>query len=468
MSEGLTHVHLVGIGGINMSAIAKLLVRSGIKVSGSDAVASEQTDELNGRGMRIQIGQEESHIPSEVGLLIYSSAVPETNVERMEARARGIRQLNNFEFLAEWAHDQEVVLITGTHGKSTTTALTGLMLAESGVDPLVIVGSRVPAFPDGNVRYGSGKLWVIEGDEYARHFLAFHPSAVLINNIELDHTDIYPTLASMVDAFRTLLTQVRDGGLVVVNADDRNVSTLIGSERAALEARGVRIVTYGYGAHAMVRVSDEASRQGEQAFLLKDVAGRLIRASLAIPGRMNVLNAVGAAALSLSLGASPEPVRKAIGTFTGIWRRFERISEKDGVLVVSDYGHHPTAIRVTLEAARSFYPGRRILLCFQPHQRNRTRQLFLDFIPALDGADALVLVEIYDVPGREAKEDAEISSQDLCDALRRHDADRLCQRPLEYAHDPQAALELVRRWKKRGDIVIVMGAGDLYKIVQEV
>lgn len=468
MSETLTHVHLIGIGGINMSAIAKLLVRSGIKVSGSDAVTSEQTDELSGRGIRVHIGHDAAAIPPEAGLIVYSSAVPETNVERMAARARGLRQVTNFEFLAEWSQDQEVVLITGTHGKSTTTALAGMMLAESGLDPLVIVGSKAPAFPDGNVRYGTGKLWVIEGDEYARHFLAFHPSAVLINNIELDHTDIFPTLEVMVDAFRALLNQVRDGGLVVVNADDRNVGTLIGSERQALEARGVRIITYGYGAHAMVRVSDEGIRAGEQTFLIKDEAGHLLRCALHIPGRMNVTNAVGAAALSLALRGEPSAIQRAIGSFTGIWRRFERISEKDGVLVVSDYGHHPTAVRATLEAARSFYPGRRLVLCFQPHQHNRTKQLFLDFIPAFDAADALVIVEIYDVPGREAKEDASVSSLDLCDAVRHHDADRFSRRPLEYARDPEAGLEVLHHWKKKGDIVIVMGAGDVYRIAERV
>lgn len=468
MSEALTHVHLIGIGGINMSAIAKLLVRAGIKVSGSDAVASEQTGELSGRGIHVQIGHDAANLPVETGLVVYSSAVPETNVERMAARARGLRQVTNFEFLAEWSHDQEVVLITGTHGKSTTTALVGMMLAESGLDPLVVVGSKAPAFPDGNVRYGTGALWVIEGDEYARHFLAFHPSAVLVNNIELDHTDIFPTLESMVDAFRTLLEQVRDGGLVVANADDRNVETLIGSERAALEARGVRIVTYGYGAHAMVRVSDEGIRAAEQTFLLKDEAGRLLRCVLHVPGRMNVVNAGGAAALALALKAEPAAVQRAIASFTGIWRRFERISDKDGVLVVSDYGHHPTAIRATLEAARSFYPGRRIVLCFQPHQHNRTRQLFLDFVPAFDLADALVLVEIYDVPGREAQQDASVSSLDLCDTLRHHDADRFSTRPLEYARDPGVALEILHRWKRKGDIVIVMGAGDVYRIAERV
>lgn len=468
MSETLAHVHLIGIGGINMSAVAKLLLRSGIKVSGSDAVASGLTKEVEYKGARVVTGDSAGLIPAETDLVIYSSAVPESHPERREARSRGLRQINNFEFLAEWAQDKEVVLITGTHGKSTTTALAGLMAIETGLDPLVIVGSKVPAFPDGNARSGAGKYWMIEGDEYARHFLAFRPSAVLINNIELDHIDIFPTLENFIDAFRELLHQVRDHGLVVANADDPNVSALIGQERLALETRGVRIVTYGYGAHAMVRVSDEMVRPGEQQFLIKDEAGHLIRALLHVPGRMNVLNAVGAAALVLGLGGRPEAIREAMTRFTGIWRRFERISDKDGVLVVSDYGHHPTAIRVTLEAARSFYPGRRIVLCFQPHQHNRTRNLFLDFIPAFDLADVLLLVEIYDVPGREEKEDAGISSQDLCDALRHHDADRLCQRSIEYARNPEEALEILQRWKKRGDIVIVMGAGDIYQITDKV
>ena len=468
MSETLTHVHLIGIGGINMSAIAKLLVRAGVKVSGSDAVVSEQTDELAGRGIYIQIGHDAAMMPPDIDLVVYSSAVPETNPERVAARARGLRQLTNFEFLAEWSQEQEVVLVTGTHGKSTTTALAGMMLAESGFDPLVIVGSKAPAFFDGNVRYGAGALWLIEGDEYARHFLAFQPAAVLINNIELDHTDIFPTLDSLVDAFRKLLQQVRDGGLVVVNADDRNVGTLIGGERRALEARGVRIVTYGYGAHAIVRVSDEGIRAGEQTFLLKDDAGHLLRCQLHVPGRMNVTNVTGAAALALALKAEPSAIQRAIAAFTGIWRRFERVSDKDGVLVVSDYGHHPTAIRVTLEAARSFYPGRRIVLCFQPHQHNRTRQLFLDFIPAFDLADALILVEIYDVHGRKTEQDAAISSVAVGEAVRQHDIERFCQRPLEYARDPAAALEILQRWKKKGDIVIVMGAGDVYKIAERV
>jgi UDP-N-acetylmuramate-alanine ligase len=190
----------------------------------------------------------------------------------------------------------------------------------------------------------------------------------------------------------------------------------------------------------MVRVSDEAIRPGEQQFLLKDEAGHLIRATLRVPGKMNICNTVGAAALSLALGASAEAVRKAVQSFTGIWRRFEQISDKDGVLVISDYGHHPTAIRATLEAARSFYPGRRIILCFQPHQHNRTRELFLDFVPAFDLADVLILVEIYDVPGRKTAQDEHISSQDLYDAIRHHDADRLCQRSLEFAPTPEDAL----------------------------
>ncbi len=450
-----------------MSAIAKLLLRAGVGVTGSDSTASEQTDELIRKGIHVTIGQVEASIPTEAQLVIYSSAVPEENIERMQARARGLRQLTNFEFLAEWSQNQKIVLITGTHGKSTTTAIAGLILEASGQDPLVIVGSKVPGFVDGNVRPGAGHLWVIEGDEYARHFLAFHPSVVLINNIELDHTDIFSGLEDMVDAFRKLLDQMQDGGTVVANADDRNVSALIGSERTSLEARNIKIVTYGYGAHATVRVSDEAIRTGEQQFLVKDEAGHLIRVSLHVPGRMNAMNATGAAALALSLGAEPASVQRVLNKFTGIWRRFETVSDVDGILTISDYGHHPTAIRMTLEATRSFYPGRRILLCFQPHQHNRTRQLFLDFVPAFDLADALILAEIYDVPGREEAADATVSSKDLCDAIRHHDADRLCRRPLECARDPEEAQELIQRWQKPGDIVLIMGAGDIYRIVKK-
>jgi UDP-N-acetylmuramate--alanine ligase len=451
-----------------MSAVAKLLQHEGVSLSGSDAEDSEFTRELVKRGIRVFSGHAAEHLPEETDLLLYSSAVPESNPERIEARKRGVRELTNFQFLGEWTEERRVALVCGTHGKSTTTALLGLMLAEAGEDPTVLVGSRVPSFPDKNLRVGSSRLAVIEGDEYERHFLEFKPQLVILNNIELDHTDIYPSLEAMQEAFRELLARVRDGGIVIANADDRNVQTLVGEERGALETRGVRVTTFGFGSHADVQLLDHVVRDGEQMFALKDGDNVPVRCRLAVPGRMNVMNAAAAATAASKLGASPEVVREVIGAFTGIWRRFERVAESEDVLVVSDYGHHPTAVAATLEAARQFYPNRRLVLCFQPHHRNRTRHLFLDFVPSFDRADALILVEIYDVTGREAKEDAEVSSRDLADAVMRHDADRNMHRPLEFVPDAEEALSILKRWKKPDDLILVMGAGDIYRIAGKI
>ncbi len=468
MPVGFKHVHLVGIGGIGMSAVAKLLQHEGVSLSGSDAEDSELTRELVKRGIRVFSGHAAEHLPEETDLLLYSSAVPESNPERVEARKRGVRELTNFQFLGEWSEEYRVALVCGTHGKSTTTALLGLMLAEAGEDPTVLVGSRVPSFPDKNLRVGSSRLAVIEGDEYERHFLEFKPQLVILNNIELDHTDIYPSLEAMLEAFRELLKRVRDGGMVIANADDRNVQTLVGEEREALEARSVRVATFGFGSHADVQLLDHVVRDGEQMFALKDGDNVPIRCRLAVPGRMNVMNAAAAATAATKLGTSPDVIREVVGNFTGIWRRFERVAEAEDVLVVSDYGHHPTAVAATLDAARQFYPNRRIVLCFQPHHRNRTRHLFLDFVPSFDRADALILVEIYDVAGREATEDADVSSRDLADAVMRHDADRNVHRPLEFVPDAEEALAILKRWKKPDDLILVMGAGDIYRIAGKI
>ncbi len=463
-----THVHLIGIGGIHVSAVAKLLLRAGVRISGSDRMRSEITDELAKKGVDIQIGETPMALPPETDLILYSSAVSEEHPERAAGREKGIRQLNSFQFLGEWTAERDVVLVTGTHGKSTTTAMIGLTLAAAGLDPTVVVGSRVPGFPEGNVRHGLSSVWVIEGDEYAKHFLEFHPSAVVINNIEPDHFDVFPDEQTLLEAFRDLLKCVRKGGMVIANADDPRVSTLIGEERARLESQAITIRTFGFGAHADVQIADYGMRPGEQMCTWQYGQGSVLRGSLSVPGRMNLMNATAAVTLCLALQVAPDVIRTSLAGFTGIWRRFEKIAELGGVLVFSDYGHHPTAVRATLEAAKGFYPGRRIVLCFQPHHRHRTKRLFLDFIPSFDQADAIVLSEIYDVTGRDADVDADISSQDLRDALAHHDADRFLSRPMEYASTPNKALAILERWKKSGDVIIVMGAGDIYKIAGKI
>ncbi|HEU0050700.1 MAG TPA: UDP-N-acetylmuramate--L-alanine ligase [Patescibacteria group bacterium] len=463
-----THAHLIGIGGIGMSGLAKLLQKSGVRVSGSDVAASELTDALRKYSIDVKIGHDAENIPEETDLIIYSSAVPETNPERAEARKRGIPQLTNFQFLGRWTETKHPILVCGTHGKSTTTALTGLLLIQGGIDPTVIVGSQVPDFKDGNIYFGTSDLVVIEGDEYAKHFLEFEPSAVILNNIELDHTDVFPDLESLIRAFRELLLKVRHGGLVVANADDARVQTLIGEERGRLESRQIKIKTFGFGSHADLQIADCLPKPQGQTFALRDETGLLTRYSLHIPGRMNVMNAVAAMTLAQYLGVSPQAIRETFDRFKGIWRRFEIVLDRGQVTVVSDYGHHPTAVAATLDAAHSFFPGRRIVLCFQPHHHNRTKQLFADFIPSFDKADALLLTEIYDVAGRDAAEDQNVSSRDLQEAVLHRDEERGIKRLVEYASDPKEALNLLKRWRKPNDVVIVMGAGDIYKIAVHV
>ncbi len=453
-----------------MSAVAKLLLHMGVSVTGSDVHESALIQELRQMSVQVAIGHDAKNIPERTDLLIYSSAVADSNPEREEARKHGIYQVNNFEFLGEWTADRDPVLVTGTHGKSTTTSMLGLMCVQAGLDPTVIVGTRVPGFPEGNLRMSSAStdLTIIEGDEYARHFLCFRPRALLLNNIELDHTDVFPTMDDLMAAFREMVYLVRPGGVIVANADDPRVSTLIGQERAELEARNIRIVTFGFGRHADMQVADVAVKPGEQLIALRDAQEIVSRYSLHIPGKMNVSNAVGALTMAYELHVSQEAARLALAQFKGVWRRFEIVSEEGGVTVISDYGHHPSAVRATLEAAHEFYPHRRVVLCFQPHHRNRTRHLFDEFVSSFDKADALILVEIYDVAGRDADEDANVSSHGLLDAVLVRDRERSARRETAFAKDPEEALHVLTRWKKPGDVILVMGAGSIDDIAKRV
>ncbi|MFA4954565.1 MAG: UDP-N-acetylmuramate--L-alanine ligase [Patescibacteria group bacterium] len=468
--HALKVAHLVGAGGINMSAVGKLLLHAGLRVSGSDLAENPELEILRERGAVIHLGHAVANVPAETDVLIYSSAVPENNPERAEARRRGIQELTNFQFLGAWFKDKKTIVVSGTHGKSTTTAMLGLMLIEAGLDPTVIVGSKVPGFSDGNLRLGASDLFVVEGDEYARHFLDFYPYVVLVNNLELDHTDIYPTLQDVVSAFAELLGKIRPGGSVTANVGDGNVEQLIKTESPGLKARGIGINAFGgtgewsfkfdSSVDPPVEPGDDREKHAGSEFTLAK-QGTTYRFKLAVPGIHNAENAAGAALVALSLGAPYHAIAQALAGFKGIWRRFELLGDLGGVAWYSDYAHHPTAVAATLKAAHSTFPQARILLVYQPHHKKRTRSLFKEFIPSFDGADQLVLCEIYDVAGRDAAEDAAISSHDLIAAVHERDAAQQRQRNIEYAPDPKSAVSQAAAVARPGDIVIVMGAGDI-------
>jgi UDP-N-acetylmuramate--alanine ligase len=456
-----------------MSAVAKLLLASGVRVSGSDVAESEQTKILAERGANIFIGEAPENIPPDCELVVYTSAAPATNKERMSAAERKIPEMNNFEFLGSWFEKTKTYVVAGTHGKSTTTAMLGLILERAKLNPTVVVGSKVPSFEDGNLRLGGSDLFVVEGDEYARHFLEFHPDGIILNNLELDHTDVFRNIDVLLESFHELVVQVKDGGVIVSNIADDRIAGLLETEEESLLKRGIRIVSFTNRANTETKLKEspwlmESYQEGEYRVAKISKPGTSYRFNLSVPGEFNAMNAAGAALLARALGVEYQDMAVALEAFKGIWRRFEYLGQAHDAFVYSDYGHHPTAVSATLHAAHETFPDRRIVLCFQPHHRNRTKSLFLDFVSSFDEADALILCEIYDVPGRDEEADKDISSNDLLDALVRHDADRQVTRMVEYSKDPKSSVIRTLEIAQQNDILIFMGAGDIDAAVRGV
>lgn len=449
-------VHLVGAGGIGLSAIGKMLRRHGTRVTGSDVRANESTADLVGLGAEIWIGHAAANIPGDAGLIIYSDAVPEDNPERAAAAARGIPQMSYFEALGELTRSRETVAVSGTNGKSTTTAMLGLILAEAGRDPAVVVGSRVAAFPDGNLRLGKGPF-VVEACEYRANFLHLSPKAIVLTDVKEDHLDYFRDLDHIKETFRQYLSRLPATGLLVWNADD---AVSLDLPHPAWNAG------YGFGEEADYRISKRSIGDGRQSFRVTARGRDLGEFTLAVPGRFNVMNAVAALAAALELGADLEAARRALAAFPGLWRRFEQVGEKNGVTVVSDYAHHPEAVAGTIEAARELYRGRRLVVCFQPHQRHRTKKLFGGFVESLGGADVVVLPEIFDPVGR-ADEAVSVTSLELVQAAIAADLGTGRQRPVIAAGTAADALKTVRAVVRRGDVLLVMGAGDIDRVARQ-
>lgn len=448
-------IHVIGAGGIGLSAAAKLLKRAGKVVTGSDLQSNEATAELVDLGIPVALGQEAANLPADADLVLFSDAVPPSNPERRAAAACGLKEMSYFDFLGALSQERRTVAVSGTNGKSTTTSLLGLSLAEAGLDPTVIVGSKVGAFPDRNLRLG-GDLLVVEGCEYRANMLKLAPQVIVLTDIKEDHLDFYRDLADIQATFQRYVNNLPAGGLLVWNADDAASAALLKPRRQ---------VSYGFGLAADYRVIDREVADGRQRFTVTRRGEDLGEFFLRVPGRFNVYNALAALTAALELGADVEAMRAALAAFPGIWRRFERVGEKDGVVTVSDYAHHPEAVAGTLAAAREFYPGRRLVACFQPHQRNRTRRLFDSFVHCFDAADVVILPEIYDVAGREAPEDAGVSSMALVTAVRARDAAVGREpRAVEFTANPAAAAKLLAATVRPGDVVVIMGAGDIYRI----
>ena len=441
-------MHFVGVGGSGMSPIAEVLLTSGTRVSGSDQSPSEVTARLAALGLEFYPGHAASHV-GDVDVVVISSAIRDTNPEVVEARRRGTPVMTRGDMLAELMRTRLGIAVAGAHGKTTTTSMIALVLERAGLDPTAVIGGRLAAFGS-NARIGASQYLVAEADESDRSFLKLMPTIAVITNIDYEHLESYTGFDDLVAAFVSFANRVPGTGAAVICADDAHL-------RAARPSIRAHTVTYGLDAPDADVTATRVRTEGANTHV--DVARRrgsalepLGRVSLHVPGRHNVLNALGTVAAGLELGLEFNRLVPGLEAFQGADRRFQFKGEANGIRVVDDYGHHPTEIAAVLQAARASHPGR-IVVAFQPHRYSRTARLLADFGPSLAGADEIVLTDIYpagEAPVAGATLDALAASVSASAPGRVHVVPSLGE-----------VAATVARLSRPGDLVITLGAGSI-------
>ena len=443
-----SHVHLVGAGGIHMSAIGQILLARGHAVSGSDLAPSEHTARLQELGATIY----EGHAAANVGdaeLIVATAAALDDNPELIAARELGLPVLVRAEMVQRLLTGRQLLAVAGTHGKTTTSALLALIAIDGDLDPLVLVGGDAPDL-GGNARDGDGEFAVVEADEYAEAFLQYEPRIALITNIEADHLDYYGSEAKLREAFVAFAARVLPDGTLVVCADSPAAAELGEARRQA----GAHVERYAIAAQAEWRALQlRINEHGGYDFTAQLDGSELGRVSLRIPGRHNVANALGALAVAMRAGVDFNRAAKAAAAFTGVRRRFELVGETGGVTVIDDYAHHPTEVRATLVAARQRFAGRRLVVCFQPHTYSRTAYLLDGFRDCFEGAQALYILRTY--AARETP-DAGLDARAL--------AAEIAAPPAVYVDSFEEAAQRLAGDLREGDVCFTIGAGDVTQL----
>ncbi len=450
------HVYFIGIGGISMSGLAKVLIKEGFKVSGSDSKKSDMTSALEAEGIRIFYGQKKENLDlvSPVDVVVYTAAVHPDNPEFMAAKEAGIPMLTRAELLGQIMKEYDIpIAVSGTHGKTTTTSMLSKILLEADTDPTLSIGG---IFKDigGNIRVGNSEYFVTEACEYTNSFLSFFPKISIITNIDADHLDFFKDLDDIRHSFTRFANLLPDDGTLVINGEIERLDEITGDLNC-------RILTYGLESSFDYYATDISyDDHGNPSFTAHLPGGKELHISLAVPGIHNVYNALAATAVSDILGIDYTHIVSALSLFGGTSRRFELKGEVGGITIVDDYAHHPTEISATLKAALN-YPHNKIWCVFQPHTYTRTKALLNEFAQALSTADHVVLADIY--AARET-DNLGISSKTLCDRIRElgHECNYFP------THDSFDEIEkfLLQNCTK-GDLLITMGAGDVVKIGDE-
>ena len=460
MKHKVRRIHFVGIGGSGMSGIAEVLVNLGFQVSGSDLAENAATRRLAGLGAGIVIKHDPGNIEG-ADAVVVSTAVRNDNPEVTAARARRIPVVPRALMLAELMRLKQGIAIAGTHGKTTTTSLVASVLAEGGLDPTFVIGGRLNA-AGSNARLGAGDFIVVEADESDASFLHLQPVLAVVTNIDADHMETYQhDFARLKQAFVDFLQNLPFYGTAVLCVDDPHV-------REILPFVSKPAVTYGTAADAAVRAEGIEHDAGRMRFRVRRDEAPPVEVTLNLPGHHNVLNSLAAIAIGIETGVAEQSILKALAEFRGVGRRFQRCGEialdvanpaGGRFTLVDDYGHHPAEMAATIAAARGAFPGRRLVLAFQPHRYSRTRDLFEDFVKVLSTADALVLAEVY--PAGEPAI-AAADGKSLARAVRA--AGKL--QPV-FIEDIGRLAESIRRVARDGDVVLTMGAGSIGNVAAQ-
>ncbi|MEF8847490.1 MAG: Mur ligase domain-containing protein [Candidatus Paceibacterota bacterium] len=422
------NIYFIGIGGIGLSALARYYLAQGHQVTGSDLEQSEITDALQKEGIEVYIKHDPSNIPSDVDRVIYTAAVNDDNEELKEAKRKEITTQSYAEALGELTKEHFTIAITGTHGKSTTAAMVASILIEADLDPTVILGTKFDQLEHENCRIGESNYLVIEADEFDRSFLEHYPEILTVTNIEEDHLDCYENLENIINAYREFTTHLPKHGELIINGDDHNAKKL--------------------------------KHKRTQTFSLQNPESEKIKNILQIPGKHNVANALAALQTARALDIPDEVSFKALSGFKGVWRRFdikERKLKGKKITVINDYAHHPTEVKATLEAADEKFPEQKKWAVFQPHQAARTTNLFDEFVKTLKEVtiDKLIVTDIYKVAGREEKK--KITSKELVNAINQENV----------VYVPKEKLKDFLSKNLEGQLLTILGAGDIYKLEQE-
>lgn len=441
----MQNIYFIGIGGIGVSAMARLLFNNGANVSGSDQSASAITNKLKEIGIGVKIGHKKSNVPEDVTMAIISPAISEENVEYKVLQKMGVPIITYPEALGALSQEKFTIAVAGSHGKSTTTAMIGSTLVAASYEPTVIVGTKVREFNDSNLYLGKSKYLVIEACEYKKSFLNLNPDILVLLNIDMDHFDYFKTEQEYLDVFASLISKLPLEGKLIANANDPKVMAL--AEKAHCQ-----VITFGLDTK-----SDYSLQNKSNLYHHYSQIGEL---KLQLPGQHNRQNALAAFSTAHELNVPTEISMPNLYRYKGSWRRLDYRGNLGNTKIYDDYAHHPTEIRATISALKELDPNSRICCVFQPHQHNRTLNLFEEFGHAFQDCDHVLISDIYSVRDSEADESA-INSEKLSQKINENGTS------VEYSGSLKSTAATIKKLSSQFDVVAIMGAGDIYKITED-